>query len=70
MRWSFRAPTEPLPYKRWFAWYPVEIDYSNEWAWLELVERKRYYSFPDSRHWRCWLYRWPNDKAQFRSEAT
>ncbi len=50
MRWrnvEKAVPKEPVPadWKRWFAWYPVQLDEpatcKGPWIWLEYVERRR-----------------------------
>lgn len=57
MKWSMRAPSAPQPWKRWFAWHPVQPGNRNEWVWLEWVERKRCYTFDHTRAWSYWEYR-------------
>lgn len=37
MRWKQKPIPEPSPWRKWFAWYPVEIDGEN--VWLEWIER-------------------------------
>lgn len=59
MRWSTRAPSDPLPWKRWFAWRPVQVGMMGEWVWLEWLERQRCYEFEHTRAWAFWLYRLP-----------
>ena len=38
MRWKSRNKAE---WHDWFAWYPVHLEDTGEWAWLEFVYRKR-----------------------------
>lgn len=45
MRFSTRAPAGEQPWVRWFAWYPVVTGKTNEYSWLEYVERKKCYEF-------------------------
>lgn len=54
MRWSILAPTEPQPWKRWFAWYGVTID--GDMVLFEWIERRRVYPFRTKNHW-VWEYR-------------
>ena len=57
MKWSCRAPTEPQPWEKWFAWYPLQVGRTNEWVWMEWVERRRHYPFEHSRFGAFWVYR-------------
>lgn len=42
MRWNKYEVKPPSPWKRWFAWYPVEIDaFSGDMVWWEWVERRQ-----------------------------
>jgi hypothetical protein len=59
MRWSRRPPEGPQPWLRWFAWHPVNLNQRNEWAWLEWVERQRFYMYDFTRAEAFWLYRIP-----------
>lgn len=58
MRWSLAPPKDP-PWKRWFAWKPVEVPpCSNNWVWLEVVERRKEYDgWSMSRFQFTWNYR-------------
>ena len=60
MRWNFLPPTEPQPWCKWFAWYPVSIEQRMEYVWLEWVERKRVYMYDFTRAEAFWVYRMPN----------
>lgn len=48
----------------WFAWYPVKLDDTREWAWLERVDRQvRLYEGTGLFGGTCyytttWHYRW------------
>jgi hypothetical protein len=40
MKWTRKDPSE---WRRWFAWYPVELDYvsgDKTFVWLEFVNKK------------------------------
>ena len=40
MKWNIDFGDRP--WRRWFAWYPIQLSYENSGrrAWLEWVERK------------------------------
>ena len=49
MRWSrfkiFNPANEWWP---WFAWYPVLLADTDEWVWLEKIEKMRVWNIPGS----------------------
>ena len=57
MRFSTRAPAGEQPWVRWFAWYPVVTGKTNEYSWLEYVERKKCYEFECANVWSYYIYR-------------
>jgi hypothetical protein len=50
VKWSSRFQKQ-LEWHSWFAWYPVTIDLTGERVWLEVVERRRDSTPPDSLYW-------------------
>ncbi len=53
-------------WRRWFAWYPVELE-NGDRAWLEIVERRKWYmagyDFIMPIH--IWMYRSVGDKKKY-----
>lgn len=39
MRWTYPNPRSSH-WHLWFAWYPVRLLNTNNWVWLEMVERR------------------------------
>ena len=56
MRFSTRAPVGEQPWVKWFAWYPVVTGETNEYSWLEYVERRKHYEFAHSKDY-FYVYR-------------
>ena len=56
MRWDTSPPSEPLPYKRWFAWHPINLG-CGKWVWFEWVERKLYYPYTFSKIGAFYIYK-------------
>jgi len=51
MRWNTHAPKEAQPWKRWFAWHPINMGHwTGDWLWLETVERRKHYPFETSKY--------------------
>ena len=39
MRWKKPEPRPETYWKPWFAWFPVRIEDTGEWVWLEWIWR-------------------------------
>ena len=63
MRWSNRAPIETQPWLKWFAWFPVQVEFRSEYAWLEVVERKKFYPYESNKKTWFYEYRYFNKKS-------
>lgn len=65
MRYDYTPKRERINklmvWRKWFAWYPVNIPEERCWVWLETIERKLYYTSREvglqtfSEH--GWMYR-------------
>lgn len=55
MKWKSEANkiAEMFKWHEWFAWYPVILDDTAEWVWLEKIMRKKNYvtGFPIASWW-------------------
>ncbi len=43
-----------MPWEKWFAWYPVKVNYKR--TWLKTVYRRSIFSYVDMDEWQRYEY--------------
>ena len=61
MRWSI-GYTDLFKWHSWYAWHPVTIAATDEWVWLERIQRRMFATYGGGG----WKYR--EDDSSYRTE--